>query len=295
MTGQPVQDEIESDDLEYVDVHRTHDGRAAWISLNRPEKMNALSDQLLLDLENALERIESVSGLKGLVLTGEGAAFSAGYDLTPPTSTEESDSYESNVDDRESTAYDDLRYEEEQIDLMLSLWDFPVPTIAAINGYALAGGFELSQMVDIVVAAESAEMGYPIIRGTGTPPLFFLPYVVPNRVAREMLLTGRTVSGEEAKRIGLANKVVPDQELVGAVNDYLDQFMKAPADLLYLNKKQMNRTMDLMGYTNSVERGHDLHILGHEAPSVKLFHKLRKEEGLQEALQWRNKSDKDVL
>jgi enoyl-CoA hydratase/carnithine racemase len=284
---------FDADDLDWIKTHQTHEGRAAWITLNRPEKMNALSDQLLEELDIAFDRARSIDGLKGIVLTGSGDAFSAGYDLTPPTSEDEGDAYEGNVSDIDPTAYHDLRYEENQINLMLKIWDFPLPVIGAINGYALAGGFELSQMVDIVIVSESAEVGYPITRGTGTPPLFFLPFVVPSRVAREMLITGRVITGEEVKEIGLANSVVPDEDLTQEVNNYLDHIMKAPSDLLYLNKRQMNRTMDLMGYTSAIQRGHELHILGHEAPSVKKFHEMRKERGLQDALKWRNESEKN--
>jgi enoyl-CoA hydratase len=176
---------------------------------------------------------------------------------------------------------------------MKRVWDFPLPTVGAVNGYALAGGFELSQMLDIVIASEEAEFGYPIARGTGTPPMFFLPFVVDIRTARELLLTGRHVPGEEAATIGLANRAVPSGELDDAVDEVLEQVLRVPSDLAYLNKRLMNRTLDIMGYSAAIEQGHDVHITGHTAPSVIEFGRRVEEDGLQAALEWRDEAVKD--
>jgi enoyl-CoA hydratase len=194
---------------------------------------------------------------------------------------------------KETTAYEEFRYEERNYDLMKRIWDFPLPTIGAVDGYALAGGFELSQMLDIVIASEDAEFGYPITRGTGTPPVFFLPFVVDNRTARELLFTGRHVSGEEAAEVRLANRVVPVSDLDEAVDDVVEQVLRVPSDLLYLNKRMMNRALDIMGYTAAVEQGHDLHVTGHTAPSVIEFGRRVEEDGLQAALEWRNERVKE--
>lgn len=269
-----------SDSYQNIELSTSHDGRAAWITLDRPEKRNALSSDLLDELENALDEVEEDDKTKVLVFTGNGEAFSAGYDLTP------SDGPETNV-------YEDFRREERNYDLMHRIWDFPMPTIGAINGYALAGGFELSQMTDIVIASEQAEFGYPIVKGTGTPPVFFLPFVVNNRISRELLFTGRHVEGDEAVEIGLANRVVDHDQLEAETNEMLDQVVKAPSDLLYLNKRQMNQTLDIMGYSTAVERGHDLHITGHGADSVQEFSRRVQEDGLKAALDWRNNTVKD--
>lgn len=264
----------------YLETSTSHDGRAAWITLDRPEKRNALSQSLLDEISTELDRIESDGTAKVVVLTGAGTAFSAGYDLTPS-------------DGGSSNAYEDFRREKEIYDFMRRLWDFPKPTIGAINGYALAGGFELSQMLDLVIASERAEFGYPIIRGTGTPPVFFLPFVVENRLARELIFTGRHVEGEEAADVGLANRVVDHDELIEATNAMIEEVVKAPSDLLYLNKRQMNRTLDIMGYAAAIERGHDLHITGHDTDSVAEFFERRDEEGLKAALEWRNTTIKE--
>lgn len=176
---------------------------------------------------------------------------------------------------------------------MRRIWNFPLPTISAVDGYALAGGFELSQLINLVVATTDVNFRYPIVRGTGTPPVFFLPFVVDNRTARELLFTGRFVSGTEAVDIGLANWVVEPDQLERAVEDLIDDILRVPSDLLYLNKRMMNRALDIMGCSSVVEQGHDLHITGHGTPSVREFSRRVREDGLAEALEWRDSIRKD--
>ena len=275
-----------------LSVDTSHEGRVVRVTLDRPEKMNALSSTLLGELGDCLSWIEEESDARVVVFTGAGRAFSAGYDLSPGDEDEGTDGEEGD-DGSERTAYDDFRYEQRNYDLMKRVWDFPLPTVGAVDGYALAGGFELSQMLDIVIAAEGAEFGYPISRGTGTPPMFFLPFVVDTRTARELLLTGRHVPAEEAASIGLANRVVPPGQLDDAVEEMLERLLRVPSDLAYLNKRLMNRTLDIMGYSSAIEQGHDVHITGHTAPSVVEFGRRVEEEGLEAALAWRDEAVKD--
>jgi enoyl-CoA hydratase len=264
---------------EQITFELTRDNRVAWITLDNPDKMNALTSRLLDELDECLDRVEAMDTPKVLVFSGNQEAFSAGYDLRPSGMDSES-------------AYEAFRREEVSYDRLKRIWDYPIPTIGAVDGYALAGGFELSQVLDIVVASTNAEFGYPIVRGTGTPPVFSLPFKVGNRLAREMVLTGRFVSGEEAAEVGLANRVIPPEDLEEAVATFIKQILKVPSDLLYLNKRLMNRSMDIQGFTSVLEHGHDLHITGHASPSVNEFFRRVREDSLKDALTWRDERTK---
>ena len=269
---------------EHIDYDESHDGRVAHVTLDRPDKMNALSEALLAEFDDALDRVEANETAKLVVVAGAGEAFSAGYDLAP------SGDYGG---DEEETLYHEFRDELGHLARMERVRTFPKPTIAAVDGWALAGGFELSQMVDIVIATEDAEFGYPIVRATGVPPTMFLPYVVGNRMARELILTGRTVGGEEAAEIDLANRCVPGADLDDAVAEMVEHVLKVPSDMLFIAKRQLNTTLDLQGYADAVARGQDLHMIGHETPSSHEFSRRVREEGLQAALRWRDGTVKD--
>lgn len=262
-----------------------HGGKVARLTLDRPDKMNALSEALLAEFDDALDRVEDDGAAKVLLLEGSGEAFSAGYDLAP--------SSEYANEGEEEMLYHEFRGELGHLERMERLRTFPKPTVSAVDGWALAGGFELSQMADIVIATEGAGFGYPIIRATGTPPTMFLPFVVGNRTARELVLTGRIVEGEEAAEIDLATRCVPEGELDAAVGETVERLLKVPSDMLFLAKRQLNTTMDIMGYADAVERGQDLHMIGHETPSSAEFSRRVQEEGLQAALSWRDETEKE--
>jgi len=171
------------------------------MTLNRPEALNALDHRLQADLEAALGEIERRADLRALIVTGAGRAFCAGSDVKDlhGASPEEAD-----------------RIVRREVRICHRLADLPVPTIAAIHGYALGGGIAFALYHDIRVAAESARLGCPEIRlGWSTPyGMSLLTRLVGRGKARELLFRGHVIDAREAHRIGLVDEVVPDAELM---------------------------------------------------------------------------------
>jgi len=186
-------------------IYEKHQG-IATIKLNRPKVLNAMNKQLWLDIQSALVDAKNDSGIKVLVITGEGRAFSTGADLKESKT-------------RTIEAYRD--YLEELQEASRKIIRFEKPTIAAINGYALGSGYELALACDIRIAAEEAQIGSPEAKVTSsiTGGAFRLvqDLIGPGK-AKELLFTGEYIDGKEAERIGLVNKAVPLETLDTEVN-----------------------------------------------------------------------------
>lgn len=174
----------------------------AVIKLNRPKVLNAMNKQLWLDFRQALHAARDDASIKVVVITGEGRAFSTGADLKDSKG-------------RSQAAYREyLTYLQE---ISRELIRFPKPTIAAVNGYALGSGYELSLACDIRIAAESAQFGSPEARVSSSitgGALRLLQDIVGLGKAKELLFTCEYIDGKEAERIRLANKTVPDEQLM---------------------------------------------------------------------------------
>jgi len=197
----------------------------ATIKLNRPKVLNAMNKQLWLDIQGALEDAKNDSGIKVLVITGEGRAFSTGADLKESKT-------------RTIEAYRD--YLEELQEASRKIIRFEKPTIAAINGYALGSGYELALACDIRIAAAEAQIGSPEAKVTSsiTGGAFRLvqDLIGPGK-AKELLFTGEYIDGTEAERIGLVNKAVPLQKLAAEVGQMAEKIAASSAISLKMIKK----------------------------------------------------------
>jgi enoyl-CoA hydratase/carnithine racemase len=198
------------------------DGPIAWLTLNRPRAMNALNLAVLGQLRQHLPELAGDESVRVLVLTGNGPAFCAGADLKEVLAGAELPPGEPDFLDCASEVLDMLR-------------EFPKPVIAALNGVTMAGGLELAMCADIVLAAESAQIGdahanYGVYPGAGGAAV--LPRLVPLNVAMYLLFTGKTLSAAEMKQYGFVNEVHSDEELLGAAGE-LAQLLatKSPAAL----------------------------------------------------------------
>ena len=186
----------------------------AYLTLNRPDVLNAISSQLMTDFGDALGEVEADSGIRVLIVTGAGKAFQAGADIG---------------DLSRMTPLELHQWNHRLLECWRQLEMLSKPVIAAINGFALGGGLELSLACDIRVAAENARLGLPevslgIIPGTGGTQR--LPRLIGKGQAMEMLLTGEAISAEEAYRIGLVNKVVPKGQAVAAAEEIALKIVK---------------------------------------------------------------------
>jgi enoyl-CoA hydratase len=249
------------------------------LTLNRPDKRNALHNALRRELFDALERADRDEAVRVVVLRGAGACFSAGYDLA------------SNVakDQPWHTAGGDGNWPRHVVEGWFKIWDLAKPVIAQVHGWCLAGGSELAAACDLVYVAEDAQLGYPPVRLMSPPDMQFHPWLAGMRNAMELMLTGDSVSGSEAVRMGLANRAFPAAELEAAVLGVAERVAKIPTDLQQLNKRSVHRAMDVMGVRAAIRAGTELQALGfHQRSSREYLKELAK--GVTKALDARDGS-----
>jgi methylglutaconyl-CoA hydratase len=199
------------------------------LTLNRPDKRNALSFQLLDELTQALDEIEK-STAQVVILTGAGKAFCAGMDLEE-LKTLTGKSHTENVADSRKMAQ-----------IFRRLYEFPKPTIAAVNGAAIAGGTGLATMCDFTLAVPEAKFGYTEVRIGFVPAIVssILVWQVGHKIARDLLLTGRIFDAAEAYRLGLVNEVVDPAQLMNRAGELASQLMENSPTSLRLTKKLIN-------------------------------------------------------
>ena len=216
-------------------------GRAR-ITLNRPQKLNALSLALQAELAEALWEADNNRAVHCVIIRGAGRAFSAGYDLTGADSNvpvsrieDEANSY------RGGRSIDDDAWQMERAQrLRMALFDMHKPSIAQVHGYCLAGGTDVALLCDMVIAADDAIIGFPPARDLGALPNNLWLYNVGPQWAKRLTMTGDTITGAEAQQIGLVLKAVPAEHLEGEVEQLADRLALIDPDLLSANKRIIN-------------------------------------------------------
>ena len=262
------------------------------VTLNRPEKLNALSQELLFELNDALHDMEADHSIRTIILRGAGRAFSAGYDLTP-SSGKGADAVvrrHQAVDDKGRRLLMNIRTGMQQItDIHMYLWNMAKITIAQVHGYAIAGGCELAMMADMVVAADDAQLGHPGCRGLGTSRTGVIwPLVIGMRKAKELYYTGENVVATESEEIGMINYAWPKEELEDRTIAFADRLAIMSADQLAILKVNMNRFYENIGIYSSVRSSTDLDAAGQFTEYSMDWQEKMRTEGLKEALQWRD-------
>ena len=255
------------------------DDRLVRITLNRPERMNALSYDLLMDLRHAVIQGERDPEVKVIIIKGAGKTFSAGFDLGgSPSFTEGITPL--------MAEKDHIRYYHQ--DVWFTIWNLQKPVIAQVHGYALAGASELAFMCDFTIISDNAVTGYPPLRTFSVPDTFYWPWLCGIKKAKYLSMTATPITGKEAADIGLATMSVPEDELEERVALVAKRLAMIPSELLFLNKYACNRSMEMMGMRTAMDFVGKLHDLSHTFESTREFFKVSKEEGLRAALEWRD-------
>jgi enoyl-CoA hydratase len=248
------------------------------MTLNRPEKRNALSHQLRAELINALKAADQDPDIRVMVVRGAGTSFSAGYDLGGGNE---------GVDMPHYTAEGEGQWPRHVTETWMGIWDLAKPVIAQVHGYCLAGGSELATGCDLVYVAHDAKMGYPAVR-FGVPDMHFHAWMLGMRAAMEMMVTGDSISGDEAVRLGWANRAFPEADLDAEVLDVAKRIALTPTDIVSLNKRTVHRAMDAMGMRAAIRQGTELCALGTKAATFAEFIEKSHAQGLTKALQERD-------
>ncbi len=274
------------------------DGRVGRITLNRPEKLNALSQDLLFELNEALHDWEADDSVRVIILRGAGRVFSAGYDLTPNRAAAQSSAVARRygmVDSQNRRLVMGLRTGMQQItDIQLYFWNMAKVTIAQLHGYCLAGGCELAMMADLVVAADDCLIGHPGVRGLGYPRNGAIwPLVIGMRKVKELSLSGDSIPGTEAERIGMINYAWPKDQLEQRTIEFADRYANMTADHLALIKGACNRWYENMGIYSSMRSSTEMDVMGQMTGEAYLWQDKVRESmtsggGLKEALDWRD-------
>ena len=250
----------------------------AELRLNRPEVLNAINSAMITYIGHALDLAEANPAVRAIVVTGEGRAFSAGFDLKESAARGET----SEAQWRQILKAD--------FDIIMRFWDSPKPTIAAIHGACIGGGFEIALACDITLAADTAVMGEPEVRfGSGIVALL-LPWVTGPKQAKEILLAGvDRMDAMRALSFGLVNRVVPAQVLRDEAMALAHAITLGGADSVRLTKVAINRTYEIMGMRQSLKQALEIDIAIETAggPERCEFNQIRRESGLKAAIAWR--------
>ncbi|MEO9912613.1 enoyl-CoA hydratase/isomerase family protein [Parasphingorhabdus sp.] len=257
------------------------------ITLNRPEKLNALSPTLLDELKSALETAKVDEAVSVVIIRSAGHVFSAGYDLSEKDwiISQFPADFEHGVDlqqDREDIAG--------LLDYWLEMWKFPKPIITQVQGPCLSGAGELLAVSDLVVASPEASFGHPAARDLGIPPTMFLwPLLIGMRKTKELLYTAKSISAAEAQSLGLINDVVPADQLTDTVNTLALDIARTPINHLSLLKESTNNWYENMGLHTSAAQAADLDAVFHQSPTFKAFFDIVRKDGMKAALKARKK------
>lgn len=221
------------------------------ITLNRPERRNAISTPLRVALLEQLQAHDADDDVRVTIIRGAGPCFSAGYDLTQPL-MEGSPTY---------SAPGPGQWARQANDTWFSVWDLAKPVIAQIHGYAIAGGTELASACDLVYVADDAQISYPIMRIASPPDWQYHTVLLGLRHAMELILTGDAIDGVEAARIGFANRSYPADQLEAEVLKIAVRVAGVPSDLQQINKRSAHRAFDVWGARAAIRAGTEMQAL----------------------------------
>src|SRR5215470_14821267 len=240
------------------------------LTLNRPDKRNALNNELRGAILAGLQAADADPVVKVSILRGAGPSFSSGYDLSADNS----------VDQPFYSPGGPGQWARHVVDGWFSIWDLAKPVVAQVHGYCLAGGSELAACCDLVYVAEDARIGYPPTRLMSPPDNQFHPWLLGMRTAMEMFLTGDAITGVEAAAKGFANRAFPAAELETAVLAVAERVALVPTALQQINKRSVHRAMEIMGLRAAIRSGTELQALAFTTePSLEYRRQFKRDGG----------------
>lgn len=269
-------------DFEHIIVER--DGPVAILTFNRPDRLNAFHNPLMEETLDAVRQLDADPEVRAIVVAGAGRAFSAGFDLKAAA-------------ERRMTELEDWeRQMRLQFDFIMQFWRAETPSVSAIQGYCLAGAFELMLATDVTIAAEGTKLGEPEVRfGTGIVAML-LPWITGPKQAKDLLLTGEDrLDAEDALRMGVVNQVVSADDLMPRALAKARTIASASARSVALTKRAINQTYQTMGLDAALQAGLDIDVLLNAGggPEKREFARIRDEQGLKAAIAWRDARFRD--
>ena len=275
---------------EYQELLYKVSDRVARITLNAPERRNALSLSLRREIVDALKTAERDDEVSLVLLDGAGKAFCSGYDLrgtTPPKGGWISEKWFDKWSDQ---------FARHAIRDWLTIWDLMKPVVCKVQGACLAGGTEIMSMCDIVFAADDARIGYPPTRAQSSPDTAFFPWKMTMAQAKYLQLTGNSITGKTAVQWGWIAKSFPADQLEAEVMKEVKALATIAPDMLAVNKGSINEAYEIMGFRTALMSGVHWHqaSAARVRPSAGQFREVVNEKGIKEAIRWRDAPFKDV-
>ena len=273
--------------------HLTYEtnGRIATITLNRPDRLNAIARGMPQEIREAVEKANDDNDVHVIILTGAGRSFCAGYDLIDFA---EHKSTAAGGQDTQKGPWDpmvDFAMMYRNTQDFMSLWRSHKPTIAKVRGHAVAGGSDIALCCDLVVMAEDAKIGYPPARVWGVPTPAMWVYRLGAEKAKRMLLTGDLITGKEAAQMGLVLEAVPESEIDARVVALATRIAAVPKNQLMMVKLTVNQAIESQGLTQTQMFATIFDGIARHSPEGVWFKKLAEEKGFKEAVRQRDGGD----
>ncbi len=259
------------------------EGPLAWITLNRPEKLNSITRRMTAEILLATDKAQCDEEVRVIVLKGAGRAFSAGFDLEideEPDLTEEEE-----LQELKAELHADF-------DLIMRFWHSPKPTVAAVHTYCLGGAMELAIACDITIAATGCRFGEPEVKFGSGAVAMILPYICGPKRAKEILLTGNDrISSEQAEAWGLVNRVVKPENLVKRAREVALEIARNDQHAVRITKQAINKTYEFGKMRNALKHALELDIAieSTETEESRQFKDILKKEGTKAAIDWRDR------
>jgi enoyl-CoA hydratase/carnithine racemase len=269
--------------LETIDY--SSEGGVARIILNRPERLNAINTQLVADLRTAVAAANDDPSVRAMILSGAGRAFCAGYDLDWGTKAEDASQRAM------SGLWDPVRDYlgmSRNVRSYMTLWESPKPVIAQVHGWCVGGGTDLALCSDLIFMAEDAQIGYPPARVWGEPTTMMWVYRLGLEHAKRLMLTGESLSGVEAARLGLASRAVPADALPAEAEAMARRLATIPLNQLVMSKLLVNQAYENMGLRTTQILGTVFDGIARHTPEGIAWRDLAIKEGFREAVRRRD-------
>ena len=258
------------------------DDKVSVVTLNRPEKLNAISPELMRQLLDAFHRADADAATSVVLLRAEGRSFCAGYDIGSASPESAQDWRADPIKAHQHLA--------PQLAFEMTPWNMQKPVIASVQGHVMGGGCELVMLCDLTIAADNASFGEPEVRFSSVGPAIVMPVVIGYKKARELLYFGDAIDAETARQLGMVNRVVPLAELREKSLAWAMRLARISPEALYATKLAINRGADAAGFSNRIHVGLDV-VAPLYATKTELgarFREIAASEGVPAAVRWRS-------
>lgn len=274
--------------MEFQSITYDVEGRIATITLNRPDRLNAIDMHMPAEIRRAVEAANGDRSVHVIVLTGAGRSFCSGYDLKDFA---EARGPNPGVQEMPWDPMVDYSFMWQNTDDFMSLFRSYKPTIAKVRGHAVAGGSDIALCCDLVVMADDAQIGYPPARVWGCPTPAMWVYRLGAERAKRMLLTGDLVTGTEAERMGLVVESVPERELDDAVARLAERMASVPRNQLMMQKLVINQAVENMGLASTQRLATVFDGITRHTPEGMWFKERAEHVGFQQAVRERDSGE----